>query len=746
MRYESDIPGIVQELKGTIERITYHNEESGYTVLRVLLDGEKKPMTAVGKFMQPNEGEYLLMSGEWTDNPRYGRQFTFESAVRYVPSSLEGLKKFLGSGLIKGLGEKMADRIIERFGEETVAILDANPERLREIPGIGSKTVERIRDGWLQKRNVQEVMSFLQGHGITPRLAEKIHKFYGARTLGVVKDNPYLMARDIDGVGFRRADKIAREMGFEHDAPERADAAVLYLLDEASGAGHCFLHFQDLKMRGASLLGVEEDAVEAATIRLYKDEDLHCEKIFLANGDEADAVYSNKMVRAETYVSQKLADLVKAPKILPKIDLVGSFNQFEERFHLQFAPTQKKAIEMVLKGGVSVVTGGPGTGKTTLVRAIIHLLKEHGARVLLAAPTGRAAKRLEESTKNPAKTIHRLLAYDNTTGKFFHHAGNTLKADLIVLDEVSMLDIQLAASFLRAISPSTSLLLVGDVDQLPSVGPGDFLRDVIASDVVQVTRLNEVFRQANRSLIVRNAHRINEGEFPYSPKPGEGENEDEGLKDFYIIPRDKPDEAQATLLEILRNKLPRKFKLDPFNDVQVLVPMHKNTLGASALNELMQERLNAHEEKVDLGFDRYFSRGDKVIQTKNNYDLEVFNGDVGVVSEIDRETRTMKVDFEGRYKSYDFSELDQLQLAYAITIHKSQGSEYKAVVVVLHSQHHIMLQRNLLYTAVTRGRKLVILLGSKRAIGMAISNDRTAQRNSGLAWRLKSEVLGEDTE
>jgi len=775
-------PGAQETMTGYADLITYHNPESSYTVLRFIADGSKEPVVAVGQMSEPAEGEPLKLVGTWKTDARYGRQFAFAHAERHMPTTLEGLERFLGSGVAKGLGPKMAKKIVDRFGEATVLTLDKEIHRLREIPGLGAKLLEKIRDGWASRRGVQEVMSFLQGVGITPRLGERIVREYGARAMTIVRENPYRLARDLAHIGFRKADTIAKAVGFAADSPERAEAAVLYLLDRASGEGHCFVEFAELKRQTAELLGTAEDAPEAAIVRLFsggQGEWLMCEKVERATGEIADAVYGVRLHKAEDYVAEKLVHLLRSAKLLPKLDPVREIAAFEERSRFVLAPAQREALERLLHGGVGVLTGGPGTGKTTLLRAFIHILKKQGATVLLVAPTGRAAKRLEESARHPARTIHRQLAWDPQGGRFLHGASTPLKADVVVVDEASMLDVNLAASLLRALSSTTSLLLVGDVDQLPSVGPGDLLRDLIASGVVPVARLDVVFRQARASLIVRNAHRINHGEFPIAPTGnggGGGDREEEAAEedtaegpggdaeenepeepetqvaqeaprrrggrrpDFYMVLREEPDKLLDALRRLVCERIPASFGFDPANDVQVLVPMHRNTLGSEALNVYLQQVLNPRAEREYVGSGATLGVGDKVIQTKNNYDLDVFNGDIGRVTAIDRSERSLRVDFDGREVIYDFDDAEQLQLAFAISIHKSQGSEYPAVVVVVHPQHHLLLQRNLLYTAVTRGRKLVVLLGSARAIGTAVHNARAVQRNTALAWRLRQKA------
>ena len=782
--HEGDLAADATELRGIIRIITYHNPDSTYTVLRLVPDANpREQVTAVGRLMSPVEGEHLHLHGTWKNDARYGRQFAFEEVERGIPETLLGLERFLGSGLFPGLGEKRAHQIVERFGNDVIRMLDETPERLTEIHGLGRKAIKNIAEAWQKHRGLQETMSFLQGHGITPGLARRIVEFYGPRARIIVSENPYRMARDIPMVGFRKSDAIARKMGFPADSPERAEAAVLFLLDEAGNDGHCFLTFQQLIDEGVRLLTtgdatVEPTVVEQAVVRLHDDpgEYIVAENVERPDGTPAEAVYASRLARAEIYAADKLHHLASHQKLLPRMDVMREITAFEDEFRFELAAQQRAALVMALAGGLCVLTGGPGTGKTTIVRALLHILGKHGVKPMLAAPTGRAAKRLEESTGSPARTIHRMLAWDPATGRFAFNAKNTLKTDFLVVDEVSMLDIQLAGNVLRALAPTTSLLFVGDADQLPSVGPGDFLRDLLASQVVPVTRLTEVFRQASRSLIIQNAHRINAGLFPSiqhtgavptavattsdaeptdgtepataaptteDSTPGDAPDTDTDteadapIRDFFFISREQPEDVLETLRVVIRQRIPRSFRLDPVQDVQVLAPMHRNSLGCEALNQFLQGELNSHNAPTELRPGVRLAQGDKVLQTRNNYDLDVYNGDVGRVAFIDRENRTVRVDYEGRMKTYAFEDLDQLQLAYAMSIHKSQGSEYPAVVVIMHPQHHVLLQRNLLYTAVTRARRLVVLIGSPRAVSRAVKNAEATVRNTALSWRLR---------
>jgi exodeoxyribonuclease V alpha subunit len=766
------------QVVGTIDRVTYHNEETGYTVARLLPEdadianeeGDGEHIYAVGSLIEPVAGECYSFRGKWIDDPKYGRQFKFVHACVHVPTTKDGLVRFLGSGMIKGLGPKTAQRIVDTFGDKTVEILDTAPSRLREIPGLGRKTLSRIIESWTAKRHIQETMTFLQGFGLTPRLAEKIYRRYGDRTIEVVQENPYRLARDIERVGFKKADAIAMRMGMAPDSPERAEAASLYLLAQASQSGHCFLTMEEMIAQGCELMGCAESVIVNAVQTLHKELYVSFEKIRDALGNEKNAVYLINLREDESAVAKMIRQLAAAPKLLPQIDFDKSIEDFRRRFNFQFAPQQRAAIEAALGGGVSVITGGPGTGKTTIVRAILKILQESGGHALLAAPTGRAARRLAESSKSHAKTIHRLLNFDPSTGGFLHGPGLPLKGDLIVVDEASMLDIQLASSLLSAIPSTAGVLFVGDVDQLPSVGPGEFLRDVIESGVAKVVRLDEVFRQKRSSLIVRNAHRVNQGQFPYlnlgdlkkadaeegiAPEDAADEaapeaaaviikNGDQAAsknkkpQDFFFIEREHPEELREALAKVVCERIPQSFGFNPMDDVQVLTPMRRNSLGAIALNEMLQARLNAANEPEYIRTGIELRLGDKLMQTRNNYELDVFNGDIGRVREIDREKKTVRIDFEGRVKTYAFDDLDQLELAYAISIHKSQGSEYKAAVVLLHSQHYVMLQRNLIYTALTRARELAILLGTRKALGVALKNVATRERNTALAWRLRT--------
>lgn len=730
-------------LRGTVTRFTFRNEENGYAVARLAPEedggGAKagEEIVVTGAMPGVTEGETVEVEGQWSHNPRFGYQFAIESYKQVPPATRHGIQAFLASGMIPGIGKEYARRIVAVFGDETLDVIDAEPRRLREVEGIGPKRFNTIVEGWREHREIAGIMAFLQSYNISARWATRIYRYYGSDAVGLMKSNPYRLAIDLRGIGFKSADRIAREAGIPHDSPERAQAGVLHLLREASGKGHTFLPFDDLSAQAIELLELDDPLrIREATAALCKIQEgrrePHTVAEVLPEGDKA--VYLKGLHYAETGVAAYVGALCATGKALPSIDVRAEADRFEQDTRFQLGQRQRELVHLALGGGLTVLTGGPGTGKTTTLRAVIHALKRHRVRIALAAPTGRAAKRLSETTRTDAATIHRLLKWDPKKGAFAHNEHEPLTADYIIVDEASMLDIALAHQLFKAIPPTASLLLVGDVDQLPSVGPGNVLRDLIDSKTVPVVRLDTIFRQARRSLIVRNAHRINAGEFPMLP--GDDEEAPQGRQsDFFFVDREDPEEAAEALVRLVRDRIPKVWGFEPIADVQVITPMHRGVLGAAALNERLQAALNCDPRILERG-SLSIRVGDKVMQTENDYDKDVYNGDIGLVHSIDRVDHTVAVRFDRRVVAYKYTELDQLTLSYAITVHKSQGSEYPVVVVPVHTQHYIMLQRNLLYTAVTRGKKLVVLVGTKKALGMAISNAKLAERHSGLRQRL----------
>ncbi len=715
----------VEELSGVFEHIVFANSENGFTVARFRPEKAHETVDIVGNLFGANVGESLKLTGGW-ENTKYGRQFRVKSFVPVLPANLEAIEKYLSSGLIQGIGKEFAKRIVKTFGRDTLKVIDTNPERLREVEGVGKKRYESVAGAWEQQKAIREVILFLQRYGISPSWAIRLYKIYGNQAPAVLRADPFRLALEVHGIGFASADKIAQAAGIAPDDPKRARAGVKHRLTRGADDGHCFQPFDLLEAETAQMLGIEKPAVRQAIVDLYKEESVVCEK--LPEGDKA--VYDQPLHRAEVRVAEALRQLIVAGPNLPQIDIDTEIDEFERKFKFQFAEQQAEALRIASRGGAMILTGGPGTGKTTTLRGIIQIMSAHGISIALAAPTGRAAKRLAETTGFEASTIHRLLKWNPQKGGFTYNENCPLEADLIVIDETSMVDIALAHHLLKAVKPTSSLIFVGDTDQLPSVGPGNFLADLIASKAIPVVRLTEIFRQAQRSLIVVNAHRINHGDFPLI-KPSE-EFKD---PDFYFIAKENPSEALDAIKHLVSERIPSKFGLHPQDDIQVITPMRRGELGVANLNEVLQKLLNP-DTRMHMRGRSAFKNNDKVMQIRNNYDREVFNGDIGRIVEINPDKQIASVKFEGRTVLYPFDDLDELRLAYAITVHKSQGSEYPAVILPMHTQHYILLQRNLFYTALTRGKKLVCVVGSHRALGIAINNNKIRQRFSGLRQRL----------
>ena len=721
-------------LDGTLERVVFQSPDDAWSVVKLLPAGGGEAVTATGKLLGVQPGESLHLEGAWEENEKFGRQFKVASYRQVAPATLLGIEKYLGSGLIRGIGKGMAKRLVEAFGMETLEVIERRPERLAEVPGIGPKRRAEIARAWSEQREIKEVMVFLQSHGVQTSHAIRIYKTYGAAALGIVRRDPYRLATDVYGIGFKSADQIAASLGLPPESPERARAGLLYTLEQASERGHVYLPRGELCEQAAALLGVAEERVVEALPRLAEEGQVVIE-------DEA--VYLRLLHTAEDGLARALLAIARRPGKPLKIDVERALRWFEERESIELAPQQREAIRSGIRSQVLVVTGGPGTGKTTLVRGIVAILEAKRQRVLLAAPTGRAAKRLTEATGREARTVHRLLEVDPATRTFLRGPDRPLAAEVVIVDEASMLDVSLAHHVVRAIPEGARLVLVGDVDQLPSVGPGRVLSELIASEAVDVVRLTEIYRQAGASQIVVNAHRVNRGEMPLllPPEGGGAAGEAAPTTDFFVVDRRTPEEVAETLLHLVAERIPARFGLDPLADVQVLTPMNRGLLGTATLNERLRERLNPPRPgapEVARG-GRLFRVGDKVMQVRNDYELEVFNGDLGRVTALDAEEQTMTVDFDGRPVVYDFSLLDELAPAFACSIHKSQGSEYPCVVIPLHTQHYVMLERNLLYTALTRARKLVVIVGEPRALAVAVGNRRTRDRWTRLAARLRGE-------
>ena len=741
-------------LTGSVERLTFYNPDNGYSVVRLKPERGRSPgmgqdglVTVTGNLPELSPGEHLRLQGKWTNHPKHGLQFQVEICEQILPATVAGIRRYLGSGLIRGIGPRLAERIVAQFGERTLEVIERQPELLLQVPDIGPKRTGQISAAWEEQKQVKEIMLFLHSYGISTNLATKIYKQYGDRALEIVRADPYQLARDIYGIGFKTADRIAQALGLPVDHPKRIEAGLIYALNQATDEGHVYLPEQELAEKAAGLLELALEAVSPAIKRLQESQAVYLDNVpglpkgkngatgpSKANetrqiGEEGSAyglpaVYLAQLYYGERGVAERLKALASAfPTRMS--DLPPAFTRLDP----QLSTEQQAAIRLSLSQPLSVLTGGPGTGKTTALKALIELLESAGKRCALASPTGRAAKRLSQATGRPASTIHRLLGFSPGEG-FKYNADNPLPADFVVIDEASMLDLYLANQLLRALQPGTHLLLVGDVDQLPSVGAGDVLRDVIASGIAPITRLSVIFRQAAHSQIITNAHRINQGQMPLFASEG---------GDFFLFPAETPEQAADWVEEVVCTRIPQKFGFHPRTDIQVLAPMYRGPVGVNMLNERLQARLNPPDgSKTEKRlFGQVFRAGDKVMQVVNNYEKDVFNGDIGAIFAIDAVEHNLVVEFEGRGLTYDWSEADQLVLAYAVSVHKSQGAEYPVVVLPLVTQHYMMLQRNLLYTAVTRAKRLCVLTGSRRAIGMAVRNDQVARRYTALDWRLR---------
>jgi exodeoxyribonuclease V alpha subunit len=716
-----------ESLSGLIERVTFFNEENGYAVLRVKVKGERELVTVVGVLASVSAGEWIHAQGRWVRDREYGRQFRAEVLTSTAPTTREGIEKYLGSGMVKGIGPVYARKLVDHFGERIFDVIEQTSGRLEEVPGVGPQRRRRIKEAWAEQKVVRAIMVFLHSHGVSTSRAVRIYKTYGEEAVERVRANPYLLARDIRGIGFKSADQIAQRLGVPADSLLRASAGLQHVLVEAMNEGHCALPGEELQRAAVALLGVDAGLVDTALERSVEQAELTRERV-----GEAELVYLPHVQRAEREVSERIRRLAIAPSLYPAIDLERAIAWCEQRTSKVLAPSQRAALAQALSSRLLVLTGGPGVGKTTLVDAILRILRAKQVRCLLCAPTGRAAKRLGEATGLEAKTIHRLLEVDPRTGAFTRNERRPLDTDLVVVDEVSMVDVLLMQQVLRALPLDGSLMLVGDADQLPSVGPGVVLRDLMASGRVPVVRLTEVFRQAADSRIITTAHAVREGRFPSTTAAGES-------SDFYFVEREEPEAILRTVLGLVKERIPQRFGLDAIGGVQVLSPMNRGLLGIQELNVRLQSELNPPRpgEPTVEKYGWQFRPGDKVMQLENNYEKEVYNGDIGRITRIEPEERQLRICYDGREVEYDFGELDEISLAYAITIHKSQGSEFPAVVMALASQHYLLLQRNLVYTGLTRGRKLVVVVGQRRALAMAVRNHETQRRYSGLLARLQ---------
>jgi exodeoxyribonuclease V alpha subunit len=723
---------MLTDLQGQIERITYFNEENGYTVAKVKVYGRNDLVTVVGNILSPTPGEVIKMKGEWVNNPKYGEQFKVVNYKSLVPASVSGIQKYLGSGLIKGIGPVMAKRIVKKFGENTLEVIEHDIQTLAEVDGIGEKRIDMIKNAWAAQKEIRQVMVFLQSHGVSSGYATKIFKQYKDQSIEVVKENPYRLATDIFGIGFLTADKIAEKLGIAKDSELRAEAGILYVLNQLSDDGHVYYPYELLITKCQEILEVDREIIVKAlgTISLDKRiviEDLNQNIYEFKENNKA--VYLAKYHFSETSIANRVKVLVNTPKLIRKIDSDKAIEWVQKQIAITLAEKQKEAIKSAIENKVMVITGGPGTGKTTIINAVIKIFSRIGVQILLAAPTGRAAKRMSEVTGHEAKTIHRMLKYNIKGGGFEKNDDNPLDCDLLILDEASMIDTILMHHLLKAIPRQATFILVGDVNQLPSVGAGNVLKDIINSQAVPVVELNEIFRQAQESLIIVNAHKINNGIIPSLKASGEK------LEDFYFIEKEDPEEVLKLILEFTTERIPKRFNFDPFDEIQILTPMHRGVVGASNLNITLQQVLNPREDGITRG-GKNFRINDKVMQIRNNYDKEVFNGDIGRILNIDTESQEVTISFDGRTVVYDYPDLDEVVITYAVSVHKSQGSEYPAVVIPILTQHYMLLQRNLIYTGVTRGKKLVVIIGTKKALAIGVKNNKTENRYTYLRYRL----------
>ena len=707
----------MQKLRCVVERITYQNPENGYSVMRVKVKGYDELVTLVGNLLEVPAGSVLLCEGDWKVDKRYGSQFVAQTWEEVMPATLYGIEKYLGSGLVKGIGPKFAQLIVSRFGLDTIEIIETDIKRLYEVPGIGRKRVEKIAESWEKQKDIKNVMLFLQGYGVSTAYAAKIYRQYGKESIDTVKTNPYKLADDIWGIGFKTADTIASKMGYEKNDLRRLKSGVTYTLSHMAEEGNVYAEEEQLVKSAIELLDADEAPVRQAISEMLQSEDLIA---------DAEAIYMPPFYYAEVGAANRLNKLLDCVEgslfnIIPDISVIS------KQTGIEYDEVQAEAIREAVSSKVMVLTGGPGTGKTTTTQGIIAALKAMGLRILLAAPTGRAAKRMSEATGMEAKTIHRLLEYNPQDG-YKRNDDNPLEGDALIVDECSMIDLLLMNNLMKAIPAGMRLVLVGDIDQLPSVGAGNVLRDIIDSKRIPVIRLTRIFRQAQESRIVMSAHAINKGVFPDTSN---GKN-----TDFFFIQQEDPEQAVDTIVKLVKERLPNAYKR-PTSDIQVLTPMQRGVVGAANLNMALQTVLNPGQ--VSLNRSGYsFRQGDRVMQLRNNYDKEVFNGDLGYIERVDMEDRTLFVCFDGRTVEYDVSELDELTLAYATTIHKSQGSEYPIVVMPVLMTHYVMLQRNLIYTGITRAKKICVLVGTKKALSFAIRNLSVLKRNTKLKERLNA--------
>lgn len=713
----------VETIQGSIERVTFHSEESGFCVLRVKVKGHRDLVTVVGSAASVSPGEFIECQGHWHNDKKHGLQFSTQHLTVIPPTTLEGIEKYLGSGMIKGIGPHFAKKLVRAFGTNVFDIIETEPHRLVGLEGIGQKRKDQVIAAWHEQKEIRNIMVFLQSYGVGTARSVRIYKAYGNEAIDKVRENPYRLALDIWGIGFKTADALAEKLGVPRDSLQRAQAGALHVLQELCDSGHCAAVQDDLVAASSKLLEiVPERIIQAIQLAIQEEqlvEDVIQNKICL---------YPKAFYMAEMSAAKHIQRLKNGMPPWGAIDIDKAIPWIEKKANIQLSPSQQAAIRDVVGAKLAIITGGPGVGKTTLINSFLRIIRTRALRIALAAPTGRAAKRLSESTRLTAKTIHRLLEFDPKKFGFKYNQDNLLPIDVLIIDESSMLDILLFNQLLKAVPTQAAVIFVGDVDQLPSVGSGQVLSDLIKSESLLTVRLTEVFRQAACSKIILNAHRINQGSMPLA---NDGRD-----SDFFTIYLDTPEAMHTELLDLICVRLPRFYRCDPRHDIQVLTPMNRGGLGSQGLNQALQERLNGKATPRITRFGTTFAPGDKVIQRVNNYDKEVFNGDIGFIEQIDEDAGIVQIHFDNTLKAYEMHELDELSLAYAISIHKSQGSEFPIVVLPIAMQHFTLLARNLLYTGITRGRKLVVLIGQKKAVGMAIHNDKALNRLTKLAERL----------